>query len=63
MSCSFSPVILRAEHDLNNLSEFWGPPQLQQIEIFHKIGKRSLRELAREYNVSYETVRRIIKRD
>jgi spermidine synthase len=28
MSCSFSPVILRAEHDLNNLSEFWGPPHM-----------------------------------
>jgi hypothetical protein len=31
MSCSFSPVILRAEHDLNNLSEFWGPPHIPAI--------------------------------
>jgi putative transposase len=27
MSCSFSPVILRARLHLNNLSDFRGPPQ------------------------------------
>jgi DNA-directed RNA polymerase specialized sigma24 family protein len=32
---------------------------LQQEEIIQKLGKRSLRELAKECNVSYETVRRI----
>jgi len=31
----------------------------QQGEIILKLGKRRLRELAKEYNVSYETVRRI----
>jgi orotate phosphoribosyltransferase-like protein len=36
---------------------------LQQREIIQEIGLKSLRELAREYNVSYETVRRIIKRN
>lgn len=36
---------------------------LQRGEIFQKHGKRSLRELAKEYNVSYETVRRIEKKD
>jgi len=35
---------------------------LQQGEIIQKFGKKSLRELAREYSVSYETVRRIGKR-
>jgi len=35
---------------------------LQQEEIIQKLGKRSLRELAKEYNVSYETVRRIGQR-
>jgi hypothetical protein len=36
---------------------------LQQTEIIHEIGKKSLRELAREYDISYETVRRITKRN
>jgi hypothetical protein len=36
---------------------------LQQTEIIQKIGKKGLRELAREYDVSYETVRKIITRD
>jgi len=33
-----------------------------QGEIILKLGKRSLRELAKEYNISYETVRRIGQR-
>jgi hypothetical protein len=36
---------------------------LQQKEIIQKMGQVSLRKLAREYNVSYETVRRIRKRN
>ena len=33
---------------------------LQKKEIIQKLGKKSLRELATEYDVSYETVRRMI---
>jgi len=50
-----------------NISEICISPKkvstLKQTEIIQKIGKKSLRELAREYDVRYETVRRIIKRD
>ncbi len=34
----------------------------QQAQIIKKHGKKSLRELARKYGVSHETVRRTIKR-
>jgi hypothetical protein len=36
---------------------------LQQKEVIQKFGQKSLRGLAREYGISYETVRRIIKRN
>ena len=35
---------------------------LQQREIVEQYGKKTLRELAKEHGVSYETVRRVIKR-
>jgi hypothetical protein len=35
----------------------------QQKEIIQRLGNKSLRELAGEYNVSYETVRRTRKRN
>jgi hypothetical protein len=36
---------------------------LQQEEITQKFGDKSLRKLATEYDVSYETIRRIITMD
>jgi len=33
----------------------------QQAQIIRKHGEKSLRELAREYGVSYEAVRRVLK--
>jgi len=35
---------------------------IQQLEIIENKGKKSLRELAREYGISYESVRRTISK-
>lgn len=41
----------------------WKLSLATRVQIIKKRNKRSLRELAKEYNVSYETIRQAVKRD